>query len=94
MTSMTSLKTPLFEWTWAYMPKGIYKILSSEPITPAIAAEAKELAAKNPDFIRSEQGQIVGIFPEMNSRQIFSPMGFSISFHLFNNIKRCTEIYF
>jgi aspartate aminotransferase len=52
------------ERAWAIVPKGIRKTLSSEPIIPAIAEKAKEIAAKKPDFIRSDQGQIVGIFPE------------------------------
>jgi len=38
--------------------------ISSEPIIPAIAAKAKAIAAQNHDFIRSDQGQVVGIFPE------------------------------
>jgi aspartate/methionine/tyrosine aminotransferase len=64
MPNTTSFKTPLLERAWAYMPEGIHKTLSSEPIIPAIAAKAKEIAAKKPEFIRSDQGQIVGIFPE------------------------------
>jgi aspartate/methionine/tyrosine aminotransferase len=46
------------------MPEGIRQTVSSEPIIPAIAARAKTIAASNPDFIRSDQGQVVGIFPE------------------------------
>ena len=64
MLDATSFKTPLLERAWAFMPEGIRKTLSSEPIIPAIAAKAKEIAAKKPDFIRSDQGQIVGIFLE------------------------------
>jgi len=64
MLSKTSFKTPLLERAWAYMPDGIRETLSSEPIIPAIAAKAKVIAAKKSDFIRSDQGQIVGIFPE------------------------------
>lgn len=64
MTSIPSLKTPLLEQAWKYMPEGIRKTLSLKPIIPAIAAEAKKIAAKNPDFVRSDQGQIVGIFPQ------------------------------
>ncbi|TEU02756.1 hypothetical protein E3I18_00415, partial [Candidatus Woesebacteria bacterium] len=64
MLSKTSFKTPLLERAWAYMPDGIRETPSSEPIIPAIAAKAKEIAAKKSDFIRSDQGQIVGIFPE------------------------------
>jgi aspartate/methionine/tyrosine aminotransferase len=64
MPNTTSFKTPILERAWAYMPEGIRKTLSSEPIIPAIAAKAKEIAARKADFIRSDQGQIVGIFPE------------------------------
>jgi len=64
MSSKSSFKTPLLERAWATMPEGIRKTLSSEPIIPAIAAKAKLIAAKNPDFIRSDQGQIVGVFPD------------------------------
>ena len=56
--------SPLVNRAWDYMPDGIKKTISSKPIIPAIAAKAKVIAAKNPDFIRSDQGQIVGIFPE------------------------------
>ncbi|MCK4557029.1 MAG: aminotransferase class I/II-fold pyridoxal phosphate-dependent enzyme, partial [Candidatus Aminicenantes bacterium] len=57
-------KAPLLDRAWTYMPEGIRQTVSSEPIIPAIAAKAKVIAAQNPDFIRSDQGQIVGIFPE------------------------------
>jgi len=57
-------RTPLMERAWAYMPEGIRKTLSSKPVIPAIAAKAKDIALQNPDFIRSDQGQIVGVFPE------------------------------
>ena len=58
------LKAPLLDRAWTYMPEGIRQTVSSEPIIPAIAAKAKTIASQNPDFIRSDQGQIVGIFPE------------------------------
>ena len=64
MLNTTSLKTPLLEQAWATMPEGIRKTLSSEPIIPAIAAKAKKIAAEKSDFIRSDQGQIVGVFPK------------------------------
>lgn len=57
-------KAPLLDRAWTYMPEGIRQTVSSEPIIPAIAAKAKVIASQNPDFIRSDQGQIVGIFPE------------------------------
>jgi aspartate/methionine/tyrosine aminotransferase len=46
------------------MPEGIRRTLSTKPIIPAIAAQAKEIALRKPDFIRSDQGQIVGVFPD------------------------------
>ncbi len=55
---------PLLERAWTYMPEGIRQTVSSEPIIPAIAAKARAIAAEVPDFIRSDQGQVVGIFPE------------------------------
>jgi aspartate/methionine/tyrosine aminotransferase len=64
MQSTPSFKTPLSERAWTFMPEGIRKTLSTEPIIPAIAAKAKKIAAAKSDFIRSDQGQIVGIFPE------------------------------
>jgi len=64
--NMETLKfqTPLLERAWAYMSEGIRQTISSEPIIPAIASKAKVIAAQNPGFIRSDQGQVVGIFPE------------------------------
>jgi len=56
--------SPLLERAWAFIPEGIRQTLSSDPIIPAIAAEAKIIASRKPDFIRSDQGQVVGIFPE------------------------------
>lgn len=60
----SQFKSPLLERTRSFMPEGIHQTLSSEPIIPAIAARAKAIASSNPDFIRSDQGQVVGIFPE------------------------------
>jgi aspartate/methionine/tyrosine aminotransferase len=58
------LNTPLLERAWTTMPEGMRQTVSSEPIIPAIAAKAKVIAAQNPDFIRSDQGQVVGILPD------------------------------
>jgi aspartate/methionine/tyrosine aminotransferase len=57
-------KSSLLKRAWALMPQRIRQTVTSEPIIPAIAARAKAIAASNPDFIRSDQGQVVGIFPE------------------------------
>ena len=64
MQSEHSFETPLLERAWATMPEGIRTTLSTKPIIPAIAAQAKEIALRKPDFIRSDQGQIVGVFPD------------------------------
>lgn len=57
-------KIPLLEIALSTMPDGIRQTISSEPIIPAIAAKAKVIAQQNPEFIRSDQGQILDIFPE------------------------------
>jgi len=59
-----SWKSPLLKAAWNAMPKGIRKTVSSEPIIPVIAAEAKSIAARNKNFVRSDQGQIIGIYPD------------------------------
>jgi len=61
---MPELKSPLLDRAWTYMQEGIRQTVTSEPIIPAIAAKAKVIAAQNPDFIRSDQGQVVGILPD------------------------------
>lgn len=64
MINKRAFESPLSKHAWAFMPEGIRQTISSEPIIPAIAAKAKAIAARNSGFIRSDQGQIVGIFPE------------------------------
>jgi aspartate/methionine/tyrosine aminotransferase len=64
MKENSAFKSPLLKRAWSLMPEGIRQTAASEPIIPAIAARAKMIAASNPDFIRSDQGQVVGIFPE------------------------------
>jgi len=60
----TRQKTPLLEIALSTMPDGIRQTISSEPIIPAIAARAKVIAQQNPEFIRSDQGQILDIYPD------------------------------
>jgi aspartate/methionine/tyrosine aminotransferase len=60
----TNQKTPILEIALSTMPDGIRQTISSEPIIPAIAARAKVIAQQNPEFIRSDQGQILDIFPD------------------------------
>ena len=64
MKENSEFNSPLLKRMWSLMPEGIRQTVSSEPIIPAIAARAKTIAASRPDFIRSDQGQVVGIFPE------------------------------
>ncbi|HID93437.1 MAG TPA: pyridoxal phosphate-dependent aminotransferase [bacterium (Candidatus Stahlbacteria)] len=56
--------TPLLKCAWNYMPEGMRETVTSEPIIPTVVAKAKSIAAKNPNFIRSDQGQVIGILPE------------------------------
>jgi len=56
--------SPLLDRAWKLMPEGIRQTVSTDPIIPVIAAKARVIKAQNPDFIRSDQGQVVGIFPE------------------------------
>ena len=60
----TKQKTPIQEIALSTMPDGIRQTISSEPIIPAIAAKAKVIAQQNPEFIRSDQGQILDIYPD------------------------------
>jgi aspartate aminotransferase len=60
----TSFASPLCERAWALMPEGIRETISSDPIIPVIAARSKEILSRKHDFIRSDQGQVVGVFPE------------------------------
>ncbi len=60
----TKQKTPILEIALSTMPDGIRQTISSEPIIPAIAARAKVIAQQNPEFIRSDQGQILDIYPD------------------------------
>jgi aspartate/methionine/tyrosine aminotransferase len=64
MNESPKFHSALLRKIWSLMPEGIRQTVSSEPIIPAIAARAKTIAASRPDFIRSDQGQVVGIFPE------------------------------
>ncbi|MBN2409831.1 MAG: pyridoxal phosphate-dependent aminotransferase [Candidatus Aminicenantes bacterium] len=64
MNDHPEFPSALLRKVWSLMPEGIRQTVSSEPIIPAIAARAKTIAASRPDFIRSDQGQVVGIFPE------------------------------
>lgn len=64
MTHTKPNESPLLNLTKAYVPEGIRQTLSSDPIIPAIAAKAKKIVPENPEFIRSDQGQIIGVYPD------------------------------
>jgi aspartate aminotransferase len=64
MNEGPKFQSALLSKVWSLMPEGIRQTAISEPISPAIAGRAKTIAASRPDFIRSDQGQVVGIFPE------------------------------
>jgi len=63
MKDQPEFSSALLKRAWSLLPEGIRQTVTSEPIIPAIAARAKKIAASRPDFIRSDQGQVVGIFP-------------------------------
>jgi aspartate/methionine/tyrosine aminotransferase len=63
MSENNSFGAPLLDTAWKYIPEGIRKTIQSESIIPEIAAKAKIQASQNPDFIRSDQGQIMDVFP-------------------------------
>ncbi len=56
--------TPLLECAWEYMSPGTREIISGTPVIPSIVARAKAIVAQNPDFIRSDQGQIMDVYPD------------------------------
>ena len=56
--------TPLLECAWKCMSPGVRDIIAGTPIIPAVVARAKAVAAENANFIRSDQGQIMGVYPE------------------------------
>lgn len=64
MTHFNPNESPLLSLTRKYVPEGIRQTLSSDPIIPAIAAKAKRIVPENPEFIRSDQGQIIGVYPD------------------------------
>jgi aspartate/methionine/tyrosine aminotransferase len=59
-----SKNSPLLSRVQALVPEGIHQTLSSDPVIPAIAARAKRIVQESPGFIRSDQGQIIGILPD------------------------------
>jgi aspartate/methionine/tyrosine aminotransferase len=46
------------------MPDAVRNIVGTAPVIPQIAVRAKEAAARHPDFIRGDQGQVVDVMPD------------------------------
>ncbi len=57
--------SPILQAVWETMPAAIRTTVSKAPMIPEIAARAKAAARDNPDFIRGDQGQLVGVVPEL-----------------------------
>jgi aspartate/methionine/tyrosine aminotransferase len=57
------LAGPVVRSAWEAMSPAMRKTAVSSPAIPAIAARAKLIAAESPDFIRGDQGQVVGVLP-------------------------------
>jgi aspartate/methionine/tyrosine aminotransferase len=55
---------PILTAAWQTMPPAMQTTVTSAPVIPQIAAKAKVAAASNPDFVRGDQGQVVGVKPE------------------------------
>ena len=47
------------------VPPRIVSVVEKEPIIPKIAAQALVQSKRNPEFLRLDQGQILGLFPEI-----------------------------
>jgi len=58
------LAGPILRSAWEAMPPAMRRTATTPPAIPAIAARAKQIAAEHPDFIRGDQGQVVGVLPE------------------------------
>jgi aspartate/methionine/tyrosine aminotransferase len=55
---------PICRLTWKTMPEAMRNTVTSAPVIPQIAARAKLAAAENPEFVRGDQGQVVGVLPD------------------------------
>lgn len=63
-TDQPSFDNPILKTAWESMPTAMRETVSKAPLIPAIAARAKAAVSRYPDFIRGDQGQVVGILPE------------------------------
>jgi hypothetical protein len=57
-------RSPVLDLAWKTMPPAMHRTVTTAPVIPQIAARAKEAAAKHPDMVRGDQGQVVGVIPE------------------------------
>jgi aminotransferase len=55
---------PILRIAWDAMPLAMRRTVTSAPVIPQIAARAKAAAAEHPDFVRGDQGQVVGVMPD------------------------------
>jgi len=61
---LPSTAGPILRSAWGAMSPAMRRTAVTPPAIPAIAARAKQVAAAHPDFIRGDQGQVVGVLPE------------------------------
>jgi aspartate/methionine/tyrosine aminotransferase len=57
-------ENPVRRKAWESMSEAMRKTVRTAPLIPQIATRAKEVAARNPEFIRGDQGQVVGVMPD------------------------------
>ncbi len=56
--------SPILRIAWETMPQAMRNTVSKAPVIPQIAARAKAAAARHPDFVRGDQGQVVDVMPD------------------------------
>ena len=59
------MSTPIRQRIAETISPAIRRTLETPPVIPEIAMRAKVAAAAHPDFIRGDQGQVVGVRPEL-----------------------------
>lgn len=64
MADVEFAHSPVLDRAWTTMPSAMHRTVTTAPVIPQIAARAKEAAAKHPDMVRGDQGQVVGVIPE------------------------------
>ena len=56
--------SPILRIAWEAMPQAMRSTVRTAPVIPQIAARAKAAAARYPDFVRGDQGQVVDVMPD------------------------------